>query len=321
MASFGGMVLTNRGRNLLAKAQAGIQLNFTRIAVGDGQLGGSSIVDLNALIHEVKSLNITKLKTVSGGKAVIGAVLSNQDISSGFYFREIGLFAQDPDVGEILYCYANCGATADYIPAGGGPDVIEKSFDIIAIVGNTSNISATINESLVYASAQGLINHENDTTAHGLAGKISHSLATAVNDFLVASGPGQFVKKTLAEVKAILGLGSAAFQDTSAFATAVQGAKADTALQTSQLGQAGGVAKQDDLTTLKTTVNTHLAETATKFTNLNLNIIDMAVELETLKGATLNGVTANIFVETFTNLNDINLMNGIYDSTNKRLVL
>lgn len=65
----------------------------------------------------------------------------------------------------------------------------------------------------------------------------------------------------------------------------------------------------------------HSAETATKFTNLNLNIIDMAVELETLKGATLNGVTANIFVETFTNLNDINLMNGIYDSTNKRLVL
>ena len=68
-------------------------------------------------------------------------------------------------------------------------------------------------------------------------------------------------------------------------------------------------------------VATHLAETETKFTNINLNIIDMAVELETLKGATLNGVTANVFIETFTNLNDINLMNGIYDSTNKRLVL
>ena len=65
----------------------------------------------------------------------------------------------------------------------------------------------------------------------------------------------------------------------------------------------------------------HSAETASKFTNINLNIIDMAVELETLKGATLNGVTANIFIETFTNLNDINLMNGVYDSVNKRLVV
>lgn len=166
MASFGGMVLTNRGRNLLAKAQAGIQLNFTRIAVGDGNLVGSSIVDLNALIHQVKSLNITKLKTMTGGKAVVGAVLSNQDITSGFYFREIGVFAQDPDVGEILYCYANCGATAEYIPAGGGPDIIEKSFDIITVIGNASNVTATIDSSLIYASAQALTTHENNDAIH-----------------------------------------------------------------------------------------------------------------------------------------------------------
>lgn len=68
-------------------------------------------------------------------------------------------------------------------------------------------------------------------------------------------------------------------------------------------------------------LSARLAETASKFTNINLNIIDIAVELETLKGATLNGVTANIFIETFQNLNDINLMNGVYDSVNKRLVL
>lgn len=51
----------------------------------------------------------------------------------------------------------------------------------------------------------------------GLAGKVSHSLATAANDFLVASGAGAFVKKTLAQVKAILGLGSAAYTDSTAY--------------------------------------------------------------------------------------------------------
>lgn len=40
---------------------------------------------------------------------------------------------------------------------------------------------------------------------------VAHSLATAVNDFIVASGVGVFVKKTLAEVKVILGLGGAAY--------------------------------------------------------------------------------------------------------------
>lgn len=68
-------------------------------------------------------------------------------------------------------------------------------------------------------------------------------------------------------------------------------------------------------------IESRTTETESKFTNINLNIIDMAVELETMKGATLNGVDANIFVETFTNLNDINLMRGGYDSVNKRLVL
>ena len=46
---------------------------------------------------------------------------------------------------------------------------------------------------------------------------IKHSLATALSDFLVASGAGAFVKKTLAEVKTILGLGSAAYTDSTAY--------------------------------------------------------------------------------------------------------
>jgi hypothetical protein len=48
---------------------------------------------------------------------------------------------------------------------------------------------------------------------------IKHSLATAVSDFLVASGAGAFVKKTLAEVKTILGLGTAAYTAASDYVT------------------------------------------------------------------------------------------------------
>lgn len=74
------------------------------------------------------------------------------------------------------------------------------------------------------ADANGKLNDWVDTsggvTDHGLLTGLAdddhpqyvkHSLATAVSDFLVASGAGAFVKKTLAEVKAILGLGSAAY--------------------------------------------------------------------------------------------------------------
>lgn len=155
MSAFGGLVLTNKGKSLQAKAQIGATLNFTRVAAGDGELGNTIISDLTALKHEVMNLTITRFKTLLDGKALVGTVLSNQDVVTGFYFREIGVFAQDPDEGEILYCYGNSGANAEYIPAGGGPDIIEKSIDIITIVGNTTNVTAVIDESLVFETPAG----------------------------------------------------------------------------------------------------------------------------------------------------------------------
>jgi len=150
MSAFGGLILTNRGRNLQAKAQAGVTLKYTRIALGDGPLGTSAIPDLTALKKEVISLPIAKLRVMTGSRAIIGAVLTNKDLTTGFYYRELGIFAQDPDLGEILYCYGNSGSLAEYIPAGGGADVLEKSIDLEILIGNAANVSAVIDSSLVY---------------------------------------------------------------------------------------------------------------------------------------------------------------------------
>jgi hypothetical protein len=167
MGAFGGLIITNKGIALQAKVQAGAELHFSRIGVGDGTLGGQSIPTLTNLISEKMSLDITKLKVLGGGKAVVGGVLSNQGVTTGFYFREIGVFAMDPDEGEILYCYGNAGSGAEYIPPGGGPDVIEKQIDIVTIIGNASNVSAEI-PSAVYATVDQLEAHINATTGvHG----------------------------------------------------------------------------------------------------------------------------------------------------------
>jgi hypothetical protein len=148
--------LTNKGRQLQAKAQAGAQLVYTRMAVGSGTLSGQSLESMTALIAPVKDLNITRLKRPTGAtRALIGATLTNQDVTTGFYLREIGIFATDPDDGEILYMYANAGATADYItPQGDG--VIEKALNMNVFVGTAANITANIDESLVYATQQDL---------------------------------------------------------------------------------------------------------------------------------------------------------------------
>lgn len=165
MSTFGGLVLTNKGKNLQSKAQAGVQLNYTRIGIGDGDLGSTSILDLNTLKNEIMSLGISKLKVLTDGRAVVGTVICNQDMTEGFYFREIGLYANDPDLGEILYCYGNAGDLAEYISAGGGTDVIEKSIDIQTVIGNAENVTAVIDESLVYATKEDLENIEVPVTS------------------------------------------------------------------------------------------------------------------------------------------------------------
>ena len=66
---------------------------------------------------------------------------------------------------------------------------------------------------------------------------IKHSLATAANDFLVASGAGVFVKKTLTEIKTLLGLGTAAYVDidTTAADITMNGTRRPEALEKSPM--------------------------------------------------------------------------------------
>ncbi|WP_249435713.1 tail fiber protein [Paenibacillus sp. Marseille-Q4541] len=142
--------LTNKGIALQAKAQAGRELRYTRFVIGDGRLSGQLLPTMTNVISQKKTIPVTKLQMRPPNEAIVGFSLSNQDVTAGFYFRELGLFAMDPDEGEILYLYANAGETADYIPPAGSDDVIQKSFDTLAFVGQAQNVTANIDHSLVY---------------------------------------------------------------------------------------------------------------------------------------------------------------------------
>ena len=190
--SFGGLLFTNLGKNLQAKAVAGIQLNFTKIAIGDGELGPGSILDLKNVVHEIKALYITKLKSTPDGKAIIGTTFDNNNITTGFYWREIGVYANDPVAGEILYCYSNAGTNAEYIPASGGAQIIEKALDLTVIIGNATNVTATL-ASGIYASKEDL-----DLKADLVDGKVPSNQLPEMN-YLSPNGEGKDITVTFTE--------------------------------------------------------------------------------------------------------------------------
>lgn len=105
MAAFPKMTLTNVGQALQTKVLAGAKLTFTRIALGDGQLNGQPISPLTNMIHQTASVPVDSVRVVSSNTCQASGFFSNADIAAGFKWRETGLFAQDPDVGEILYGY------------------------------------------------------------------------------------------------------------------------------------------------------------------------------------------------------------------------
>ena len=149
MAAFPTMTLTNAGQALQTKVQAGATLTFTRIALGDGQLNGQPIAPLTALISQKATVEVDSVRVVNTSTAQVAGFFSNVDISTGFWWRETGVFAQDPDVGEILYGYTNAGDAGDYIPTVADTRVEKYIYCSIAVASATT-VDITIPSSDTY---------------------------------------------------------------------------------------------------------------------------------------------------------------------------
>lgn len=147
MAAFINNDITAAGLLVLAKGVAGKQINYTKIVLGDGYLEeGQTPRTLTGVVSPKATVDITKLKINGDGTVAVGGIFTNGDETEGFYYRELGLYAEDPDpeVGEVLYCYGNCGDLAEWIPPTGGATIVEKTIDIVTAIGTATNVTAYI---------------------------------------------------------------------------------------------------------------------------------------------------------------------------------
>lgn len=148
MANLGAPVLTRLGRKVLAQAQTGLPLHFTRVTVGDGEMpGGIEIEDMTELVGPIRNLPINRNEIIGDGTTKMDCILSNQDLTVGFDFRELGIFAKDNDTGlDILYAYTNAGDLPDYIPAGNGPHAVNLVLGLVTVVKQAANIVVEISQ-------------------------------------------------------------------------------------------------------------------------------------------------------------------------------
>lgn len=146
MAEF-NMKLTNNGSALLAKALNEKELRFKYISLGKGVFVGNA-EEVTQLTDKVIDLNIAS-KTRKDTVAILKAVLEYNAVPDGFTWTELGVVAVDPDTHEeILYMYAY-SELGDLIPPSTSATQIEKVIQVATYVSNATNITATIDESLI----------------------------------------------------------------------------------------------------------------------------------------------------------------------------
>lgn len=166
MSNYNKIIPTLAGSNLLVESiKSKKPLIFTRIALGDGTLTESeNIENLTALKHPMAQNSVQAINSRGNGEIDVVATISNSSVTSGFYARELGVFAKVGDTGtEKLFAYTNAGAQASYTPAGTSLD--EKLITVTFYIGNDVNVKINLNSQL-YITQAALDAHNSATNAH-----------------------------------------------------------------------------------------------------------------------------------------------------------
>ena len=148
MAKFNGFILTEKGRELLAKGLAGETITFTKMAIGDGT-SLTSERERTALVNQITTLPILNINVKGNGTCEINALLTNKSVTTGFYIKELGIFAHGNDNVEILYAY-NISTSPDFVPPFSANNVVEIEYVDTIIVDQVANITAVIDPSITY---------------------------------------------------------------------------------------------------------------------------------------------------------------------------
>lgn len=149
MPNFNRAVITEKGLALNTKANAGqTSILFTKAATGSGiYTEEQDMSKVTAIKEQQQTFNFVKKEIENRHTVVLRVIINNEDLEEGYQIREFGLFAEDPDEGEILYSIAtSVEGQADTLPAYSENGLVTMTVDSYVTVSNAENVSITMEE-------------------------------------------------------------------------------------------------------------------------------------------------------------------------------
>ncbi len=146
MAEYSKLVITKLGQALQAKMIAGTgSVEFTKVSASSTQYTLAQLEGLTSLSNVKQTSLVSKVTRTNDVAIKIETAFSNAELNTGYYMRTLGLYAVDPNVGEILY--AVCIETSNncYIPPYNGVTVTGAYIQMYQTVGNADSVSLNVN--------------------------------------------------------------------------------------------------------------------------------------------------------------------------------
>ena len=221
MSNWSSYKFTRKGEQLRAKVEAGkCKLTLTKIKIGNGNVALSDIKDMSDLKSPQLVLGISSCAVSAEDDRVceVVGIASSSNVENAFSVTEMGLYANDPDVGEILYL-VEIDTSPDDMPNKNVQSPVTLTYKFELVTSNTANVTALV-------SPAGLVTVKM-MSAHRTAAELDHpdgSVTTkklsdaAVTGAKIADGAIEKKHLTVAMMSVISDAGIAILQRSKTYA-------------------------------------------------------------------------------------------------------
>ena len=183
MANWQGAKVTNKGTALIAKVTAGnTKLNITRVAFGSGNL--TNIENATRLVREIDNAEIIT-KVQKNNTCTVTVRLTNANFTTAQNISEIGIFATDPDEGEILFA-GMVDANPDFVQAASSSTLVAKTVTMGIGYSNSDNVTISLSNTMWVTAEEVLTMISDELRKYG---KNTHR----INDAVVAANTAQTI--------------------------------------------------------------------------------------------------------------------------------
>lgn len=162
-------VVTDKGLALLAKLTEGHTLNITTAKTGAGTVIPGTLQKQTEVADAKQTLAFRPASYPEEGKCAIPCYLTNDELATSYTANQVGIYAEDPDEGEILFFIAQASdGNGTIIPSETEMRGYSAEWTFYFQYGQADGVNVTVDPS-------------NTVTQSGMENYIANEIQTATN--------------------------------------------------------------------------------------------------------------------------------------------